>query len=167
MKKTTVMPERTVFSINPATTLPFCTEQEASLIIDKHITCKAQNIVHKYSADDIKQNILLRLCISKFNPELSAAKTFITLVCITACRKFFNDLKVRSKHLEVRDFLINEDGESFIETYSTTDSINPENYLLTNEYLAEFYRKTKNRSGARPPGFKRVGPKPKMTQEIK
>lgn len=165
--KTTKMPERTVFSINPETGLPFCTVEVATLIISKHIRVKATNLLKKYSFDDIKQELLLKLCISNYDPKLSSPRTFIIMVSITACCKLNNALKIRNKHMEINDFIIGEDGQSAVETWQIPETINPENYLLTNELITEFYKNPIGKNGKRrvnPEGYSGAKTDPKVNK---
>ena len=119
-QKITTKPELTVFDINPATNEPYMTVNHAERLAHTHLFTRCQRLLEKFSMDDLKQELLLKLCISKFDPSRAAAKTF-AIMCFrsAASRVWQRDTQARDKWRENSDFTMFYDKETGKEYLAT------------------------------------------------
>ena len=143
-KPVTEMPKTNVFSINPETGQPYISIEVATKVIKYHVAHFGLNVLNSRlnTMEDIVQGALTKLCAYKYDPKLSAPKTFIILVCKSYLGRLAYYGRTYDKNLEVSDFLVEGiDGEKNLasESFGPVDNITPEEVLLAEEFLEEFY----------------------------
>lgn len=148
--KQTKAPAVSVFSINPETNLPYISFEHAEKLAYTHVMRYAKNLhQHKYmDVEDLKQEVMVKIVKSKYDPTKSAPQTFI----INCANSHLGNLAIHMdrkrrtvgegdnlQEAEISDFLRfkdNEDGGMM--TDSAVDNITPEDYILAREAVEEF-----------------------------
>lgn len=133
------IPAVTVFSIDPATGQPYATTAYALSLADYHVSHFAKNLLVKLDHEDIKQELMLKLCLVSYDKTKSAPNTFMIMCFKSQCARIWErEFKVRDKHKETNDFvLMEEDGDAVLATeYIGIDHTTPEDYLAASQMVA-------------------------------
>lgn len=131
---------RTVFSIDPTTGEPYITVDHAQKIAYIHLSRHCLNILPgNRDLEDLKQELLLKLCGSQFNPEKSAAKTFVITCFMSATGNIAKKMKAYGRDSEISDFAMKQDGESMLatEAFEHEDWCDPESEMIALELERE------------------------------
>jgi hypothetical protein len=105
-------PKTTIFSINPDTNLPYLDIKRAESLIAYHILNRASHMLLRDSLEDLIQDLMVQMCTQKFDPALSSAKTFATLIIQTKCGNMSAGT-YRNKHTVMDGVLPKVFGETF------------------------------------------------------
>lgn len=112
--------------------------KDVAKIVQTCITKNGNNLAYKWTNEDLFQESMLKLAMSKFDPVKSKPSTFI-FMCLSS---LFGSLwkkgwVMADRHKETHDRIlgINEDGKEIRVTDLSEDEMNPEDVLLANEYI--------------------------------
>lgn len=143
-------PAVSVFSINPETNLPYISFEHAEKLAYTHVMRYAKNLhQHRYmDTDDLKQEVMIKVVKSAYNPLLSSPKTFI-INCANSHLgniAIHKDRKRRTvgegdnvQEAEVSDYLVYKDNEAAgMMSNSAVDYVTPEDYMMAREAVEEF-----------------------------
>jgi DNA-directed RNA polymerase specialized sigma24 family protein len=142
----TKAPETTVFSVNPATGEPYMTQDQAQALAYKHLTLHASNLTQRLDIEDLKQELMLKLSMSSYDPAKSAAVTFAITCFNSRCGQIWNATVIsHDRWREVSDFEVFEKNTVSEEYVWATevlavDDITPEDYASHREVIAEVAR---------------------------
>jgi len=132
-------PSVTVFSIDPATGEQYMTTEHAERLAYTHIHKKCSNLMSKISADDLKQELMLKLCSVNYDPSKCAAVTW-AITCFTSCSgniwKYFFISK--NRNCERPDFILEgKDGDMILATENDAeaDETTPEWLVMARQEL--------------------------------
>lgn len=160
------MPDTTVFSIDPKTNKPYATIDYAESLAYTHISRFAKNLTEAIDPEDIKQELMLKLCIAKYDPTKSAPNTFMILCFKSHCARIWErQFRVRDRNKETNDFaLFDQDGEQIMATeYIGVEEATPEDYLnasqVYSDYLVQNDAKPRSKKTLQPDCWKGVRPK--------
>jgi DNA-directed RNA polymerase specialized sigma24 family protein len=124
-----------IFSIDPATGLPYIPVEEATTIILWQIQRQHSSMLKRFETDDLTQDVLTRLALVTYSKEKSAPTTFITMVTDSVLWNKHRYSRKNDRFLEIPDFALANTDESIMVTELGTDSLNPESYLLAVEIV--------------------------------
>ena len=162
----TELPEVTIFSIDPNTGKPYMTHEHAEKLAYMHINRKAKNLLTKLEPDDLKQELMLKLYMSKFDVSLSSAQTF-AITCMTSqCARIWEKtFKVRDKHKETSDFeyYTAEDGTARMASEVIgVEYTTPEDHYMAKQTLIQYVEQQESfpewKKTNQPDGWKGVRP---------
>lgn len=146
------MPSVTVFSVNPETGEPYMTLKGATKLAATHIRRYGVNLLRWYDIEDLIQELLLRLCIAKYDPTLSAPMTFMIMCFSSKLGQLANARKNNNRYLEVSDIQLNE-TQMLSEVYGECN-ITPEDVLQACDQVSEYQQTEKRPEGWR--GFRKL-----------
>lgn len=134
-------PALTVFHTDPSTGSPYLSVAHAENMARVHIRKYAQNVLKRMDAEDLKQELMAKLCASRFDPTKSAAKTFAITCFGGTCGNIWKRLHTAGERFRERpDFVVmNEDGEVRMATEvdAEEDDSNPERLLIMKQELGD------------------------------
>lgn len=139
---TSIVPKRTIFSINPDTGMPYMATDYAMNLAKSHISRTAKNLLayHGFSMDDLVQEIMMRMASVEFDPTKASAKTFFILCATCHLGNLHKVTFVSNDRYKCQsDFIVyDNEGEALMATELLgVDDVTPLNYLEASEFVIE------------------------------
>lgn len=139
--KAYVVPTYTVFSIDASTGKPHMSVDQAQNLAAAHIYRYGSNLLMKSSMEDLKQDLMMKLCSAQFNPAKSSAKTFAITCFGSVCGNIYNKQRAKGKDAEIPDFQMEDqcDGEKVFATvaFSPVDLDSPESEMMLKQEMQD------------------------------
>lgn len=139
---TSIVPKRTIFSINPETGEPYMAPDYAMNLAKAHVVKTAKNLLayHGFSMDDLVQEIMMRMSAVEFDPTKSSAKTFFILCATCHLGNLHKVTFISNDRYKCQsDFVVyDNEGEALMATeFLGIDNVTPLSYLETSEFVLE------------------------------
>ena len=130
--------EYTIKSKPPITVFDHMDYPDIAKIVQTCITKNGKNLAYKWSNEDLFQESMLKLAMSKFDPVKSKPSTFI-FMCLSS---LFGSLwkkgwVMADRHKETHDRLlgVNDDGKEIRSTDIAEDHLTPEDQAIVAQYV--------------------------------